>query len=64
MHPGQNVPSNVSLTQDTGGFFDRVGNPVPEVWDENAFQTYAACHKIGSNSLHSAQSVIFLSYCQ
>ncbi len=31
MYPRQNVPSNVSLTQDTGSFFDLVDNPVPDL---------------------------------
>jgi hypothetical protein len=31
MYPRQNVPSNVSLTQDTGRFFDLVDNPVPDL---------------------------------
>ncbi len=31
MYPRQNVPSNVSLTQDIGSFFDLVDNPVPDL---------------------------------
>ena len=61
MYPRQNVPSNVSLTQDTGRFFDLVDNPVPDLryGMRTLFQTRAAVVKWGRVALYSAQLVIF-----